>query len=354
MGWSIPTYAGVRATGKPSNYRVAMFELIRAINERKIASQGEVGEIWKRADGSLVSEPTMEDLEDLPATDRFSPGWYNISRIHSIIYGMIGGYWAGGEIGSTYVRNNYFKPDLVTPWTLELIEEDIGMSVSDPATKINEARWWQAMQDALDRLTIIRLDPGLDSISAPSGNTQGGYLHFSNSGAAQIAWDRRSDTARPGAADGVGWSVDRSFFREDAGFDYYIYGVNMTRYARFQTSNLSVTQGEIVKAEMHLRHAMSSYAGPFSVSVDDQIISFSGNNEVVLSSDSFVSGSETTINMSVTQTEPSTIPFSADSFGYTNGEVNIALGRTYYDGHQDFRPESWVWLDMSSILSDQT
>lgn len=139
MAWSIPTYAGLRATGQPSNYRVAMFELCRAINEREVAlgTPGGVTNFYK-ADGSQGKFVSMADLENLPCSGVNSYAELNMSRIQTAIFSSLGAYTESS--GDT------------TVWTVSSLSSAIGYNLNTAPTKINQASWWQAMQDALDRM----------------------------------------------------------------------------------------------------------------------------------------------------------------------------------------------------------
>lgn len=137
MAWSIPTYAGVRATGQPSNYRIAMFELCRAINERE-AAIGIPLSTFAIASGSPVSNPTMAQLENLRA---FTSGKANLNTIRTKIISMLGYFTVSNEYSSV--------------WTTGSMSTAIGYDLTIAPVKVNQAAYWQAMQDALDRMTYI-------------------------------------------------------------------------------------------------------------------------------------------------------------------------------------------------------
>lgn len=139
MAWSISTYAGLRATGQPSNYRIAMFELCRAINEREeaLGVSGGATNFYK-ADGTQGKFVSMAELEYLPCTGVNSLAELNMSRIQTAITAALGAYTEGS--GDTAV------------WTNASMSADVGWNLSTPPVRVNQAAWWQAMQDALDRM----------------------------------------------------------------------------------------------------------------------------------------------------------------------------------------------------------
>jgi len=145
MGWSIPTYAGQYALGSPSKLRTGLFELCRAVNEREAAlgfTDGDLnplGRITKftKTNGTTAINVSMADILNLPCTGINSYAETNMKLISGRIKSLCPAFTtiSGGT----------------TPYTVSSLETAIGASLDNP-TRFNEARWWQACQDALDLL----------------------------------------------------------------------------------------------------------------------------------------------------------------------------------------------------------
>lgn len=136
MGWSITDYSGLKANGPDSNWRLGMFELCRAVNERQFGSKTE----FFKGDGSHGANVTYGDLFGLNSSE--SQCGANLSLIQSTIVSMCTGFTqtSGGD-------------DF---WTKALLEAAIGESLSESATGPLDSRYWNAQRLALDKLLYIQ------------------------------------------------------------------------------------------------------------------------------------------------------------------------------------------------------
>ena len=132
MGWSITDYSGLKANGPDSNWRLGMFELCRAINERQFGSKTE----FFKGDGSHGANVTYGDLFGLNSSE--SQCGANLYLIQSAIVSMCTRFTqtSGGD-------------DF---WTKAILEGAIGESLSESATGPLDSRYWNAQRLALDRL----------------------------------------------------------------------------------------------------------------------------------------------------------------------------------------------------------
>jgi hypothetical protein len=144
MPWTVNTFSGVNTGGQPSNWRIAMFELCRAVNEREVACGGAVTQFRITA-GSTVFAPTMEQLELL----RFNQAKENLIAIQAAIINMLDGFGLFNNI--FFYEDDTFS----TKWTVSSMEADIGTDLASNPVSPQDARFWQAMKDALDRMIYI-------------------------------------------------------------------------------------------------------------------------------------------------------------------------------------------------------
>lgn len=186
MAWSIPTYAGVRATGSPSNYRLGMFELIRAVHEREIACGYDDSPLlspttFYKADGTLSSTITMSDLLGLPCSGPNHLAGRNLIKIRTAILSL-----------ASFFTETSGESDV---WTTETLSTAIGYDLTQGPSKINDAAYWQAMQDALDLL----LYPWGTRLRTLSFGSSGGYSDDFTYNTISGAWGGRNDNANSGS-----------------------------------------------------------------------------------------------------------------------------------------------------------
>ncbi len=189
MGWTVTTYAGTRAIGSPSSYRTCMFELIRGIREREAVNgtiPGHSIKTFYKATGTPVSGTiSMADLNMLT----LARAEYNLKNIRDSILSFI----ASGVF--------YTDDTFATQWTKALMETDIGTDLDADPAKPNEARYWQAMQDSLDRLIYQR-------VAVSPSNKDSLNKFDAATGTPQDVWDSMlADSPSAGAASGVSYSM---------------------------------------------------------------------------------------------------------------------------------------------------
>lgn len=142
MGWTYPAYEGLKATGDPSAYRVALWEMIYALKQRNTAIGGLGTTTFKRADGSNVSSDsiTFADLEDIKQPGATSHFKYNLGALHGWIRGSADRFTvASGRSASLTI------PDL---------ESGAGLWAAAPQAgdKWQDYTFWQGCQNALDMM----------------------------------------------------------------------------------------------------------------------------------------------------------------------------------------------------------
>lgn len=151
MSWSVPTYSGTYMGGSPNNVRTAMFELCRGVNERQAALSITKTQ-FRKATGTLATDITMSDLLGMFATG--SNAKENLTRIRDAIISMANSGKFTTTSGGT------------TVWTKAAMESALGTDLDADPLRLQEARYWQAMQDALDLLIYGKID-----ITGPSTYT---------------------------------------------------------------------------------------------------------------------------------------------------------------------------------------
>lgn len=310
MAWTIETYAGTYMGGQPSNARTAMFELCRAVNER----QGAIGitkTLFRKANGSTVADLTTDDLAQIKCVGASSNAFLNLKSIRDAIISMVdAGYFLETSGG--------------TPWTKANLEADIGTDLDADPIRPQEARYWQAMQDALDRLIYA-------SREVPSGFAYNNQNYQGRSfTTAQDAWDDRRYTTGPIASPSAFWRITTpaSNFSAEVrtGSDYDLV--------------VPAYQGTAVGGAYQI-----STINDASIDVDYSIGSYS---ETLAAGAPLVSGAwkeflgvdlalndTTTATLSITTSEPSTTPLAGDDI------VSATL------------LQARVYFDIASVLTDQ-
>lgn len=142
MGWTYPAYEGLKATGDPSAYRVALWEMIYALKQRNTAIGGLGTTTFKRADGSNVSSDsiTFADLEDIKQPGAISNFKTNLQRLHNWIRSSADRFTvASGRSASL---------------TISDLETNAGLWPFAPQAgdKWQDYTFWQGCQDALDMM----------------------------------------------------------------------------------------------------------------------------------------------------------------------------------------------------------
>lgn len=135
--WTTPSYYGTYMGGNPSNSRISMFELTRAVNERQ-AAVGITKTQFRKADGTLASDLALSDLYQIYG--RGPNGLENLTRIRDAIIAMS----TSGKFTTTSGG--------ITPVTKSYIETTLGEDIDADPLRVTESRYWQAMQDSLDLL----------------------------------------------------------------------------------------------------------------------------------------------------------------------------------------------------------
>lgn len=139
MPWTIPTYAGTYMGGSPSNARVALFELMRAVNQRQ-GLNGFTKTQFFRTDGTESADLSMSDILNIRHTGTESNVEKNLKRIRDAVIAMANSGRFTTVSGGT------------TVWTKSSLELAIDSDLDAAPIRPQEARFWQAMKDALDRL----------------------------------------------------------------------------------------------------------------------------------------------------------------------------------------------------------
>jgi hypothetical protein len=147
MAWTITTYAGAPAHGVPSNLRIAMFEIIRGINERADALGNPFNYTWwvtAASPNHLKASPTFDDLELLPCVGSLGSGTEGINRAYKNMALIIDRI--KGQLNTARYRTTSGGSTVLT---VAAVEASIGQALVYPI-RVNDAAWWQGVKDALD------------------------------------------------------------------------------------------------------------------------------------------------------------------------------------------------------------
>lgn len=332
MGWSIPTYDGIEAHGRPSNLRLAMFELIRGIGERNIALGGTNSFTWwVAAYPDLKQNPTFDELEFLKCTGNKTGGttanankaYRNMVLIKERILQMITtGRFVTASGGST-------------KYTQASMEAAIGTTLDDPES-VTEARWWQAMQDALDLMIHAWSELVPDNFVSATGSR-------SNSNSVlQAAWDDRASISTPTGLIGLS-NPKGAWGMSAAGGGLFVAvihdGSSSIDFMLSIFASETILEGDVVFAEYKYTSLFDyTTVTDFEVDLDGDIIqSFSAESST--SSATVSIGSRINKSLSIVTSEPSTVPFT--NTGFQSGLVGISITGLN------------VQHDISTILTDQ-
>jgi len=163
MAWTIPTYAGTYMGGSPSNARTAMFELMRGVNERQGALGLTKTEFFK-SDGSESADLSISDLINIRTTGVDSYSFLNLKRIRDAIIDLVNGGYFTETSGQSAIL------------TKASLETAISGDLDPDPIRPQEARFWQVMQDALDRLIYaygtFQFLPSTDTKNGTQSNTE--------------------------------------------------------------------------------------------------------------------------------------------------------------------------------------
>lgn len=139
--------------GSPSNARIALFELMRGVNERQ-AAIGITKTQFYKTDGTQAADLSMADILNIRASGVESNVEKNLKLVQSAIKALIAtGYFVTASGGDT-------------AYTESAIEAAIGTNLDTTPLRMQEARFWQAQKDALDLLIYCRRGYGFTYSSA--------------------------------------------------------------------------------------------------------------------------------------------------------------------------------------------
>ncbi len=303
--------------GSPSAARVALFELCRAVNER----QGAVG-ITKtqfyKASGSLASDVASADFAGIKASGTNSLAFRNMKRIRDAVVAMANSGKFTTTSGGTTVAT---KADL---------EIAIGADLDADPIRPQEARFWQAMQDALDLLIYGKID-----ITGPSSYAGASMRRTATSFVSKgAAWSAaRAATPSSNALAFTQWSNGPA----SSPFTAALYDSANAKY------DLSNYAGDIVAGE-HLVQATNGS----DIDIDWAVGTTSGtlpqnaagggstHNAWQYWTHSYSTGGILYIPVQITTTEPALNPFVTLSSNAT-----VTSNRTIF------------YIDLASVLSDQ-
>lgn len=318
MTWSVPTYHHTNAMDDDADpaWRVALFELMRAVNERQLALGATAFTQFYKGDGTQGYDLALTDLAGLGLTSLNTRT--NLTRIRDWIIANLGRFTTTN--GGTAV------------WTKATMETDIGTDLDASPVIPLDSRYWQAMQDALDRMVYAY------SELTPYGTAYNGY--GSNPGVsastAQDAWDDRTNYA----------SGPPQFNYGPAG---WIIGSG-SRATIFESIDINFRFGVSTSAATLLGTGIDSFyeytadfdhvtIGSIDFDIDGDTITISGGGSGTAPA-TFTSGVELSRVLSVDTAEPSTVPFSGMS-APSPGRIRLYITRLK------------IYHDLASILTDQ-
>lgn len=337
MAWSIVTYAGTRATGQPSAYRTAMFELCRAINERETAMGAPITGLglttFYKADGTQTSNISMAQLEYLPCSGANSLAARNLEKIRTWITVTAPNYFTQGT-GET--------PLVTESW----LSTQVGYDLTQACPKVNDAAHWQALQDALDLLVYFYGTWNFTDSSFTGGGSNT-YTTISD------AWTNRNDiSASPGGAGAranavsptgswrAQWASSYTWTITD-GVDLFYPGGNT---GSFPQTLSAPTGGTMTAAAADYLLGGTEIATGFGWSAAGDSGTFSnGGGSGSGSISTWAIGGSTSITF--TASVPSTLPFN---------EETSATGDTTTRSAAVSLDEVRVYYDITSELTDQS
>lgn len=339
MAWSIPTYDGVYALGSPSNYRIAMFELCRAINEREAALGFGVGiapalTSFRKTDGTLAANLTMDDLLNLPCVGPPQP--YAKQNMNAITN------WITARCVLFTESSGYSAP-----FTVPSLEAAIGDSIDYP-TRVNEARWWQSVQDALDLLIHawgkMPIDANLTTGSSTS-NLGSGVSYDT----VALAWAARGYAAIPSVAPGgyvfkLPSGLSGTWKCTVGESQRYGFKGDFVEYVGPYSFRVFAPTGTITETILTYSVTARRLASSVDFEVDGHTISASATvPDTDLSVDVFSFNSDNYINVAFEN--PSASPFEEEDspFGDTDART-IAIS---------IKSRAKVYFDIASELTDQ-
>lgn len=290
MAWTISTYAGTRATGSPSNYRTAMFELCRAVKERSAAISGTTVSTvnFLKADGTITNAPSMADLYLMRCTGANSYAETNLVAVRNFITNTLtAGRWMTSDGGPT-------------AYTVASMESAIGASLDVP-TKVNEARAWQAYQDALDRMVYAYTELEHRQIA----RTVAGYRSNAGYGSLQLSWDNRTDVSITVAAPKPKWEATSSW--QSTVIDTVTDGV-----FNFGAGTTGATLLGVLTSAEYTYDATFSNASISTIDfdVDGDTITVTADVSGGTATATPTMGAALELDISISTAEPSTVPFA--------------------------------------------
>lgn len=325
MAWSIPTYAAHYMGGEPSAARVALFELCRAVNER----QGAVG-ITKtqfyKANGTQGSDVASADFAKIKASGTNSLALRNMKRIRDAVVAMAD----SGKFTQASGRSS-----IMTKAALETI---IGADVDADPIRPQEARFWQAMQDALDALIYAKVE----TLYATGDSTQTLSEFIAHDTTRALTWDEMltygdiTDPA-PYSTAGVG------FFSSYSGPNY-----NVRRFSKVEDLKFVNTYQGVLQA-LDYRTGVSVYSG-----LTESALFWIGSSSTIDVLD-YVGSSGAEVILPA-----ASLDLSLNSTDYVDEEIEIPATNPFGSGGIDNRSVSVGWpvyaqfyIDIESLLTDQ-
>lgn len=309
--------------GSPSAARVALFELCRAVNER----QGAVG-ITKtqfyKASGSLASDVASADFAGIRASGTACDAFRNLKKVRDAVVAMAD----SGKFTQASGRSS-----IMTKTALETI---IGADVDADPIRPQEARFWQAMQDALDALIFAKVE----TLYATGDSTQTLSLFGADTTRA-LAWDAMlalGDTTDPApySTAGVGFICN-----------YTGPNFNAKRFSRIDDLKFVNTYQGVLQA-LDYRTGVSVYSG-----LTESAILTIGSSSIDVLDYAGSSGADVIM-------PAASLDLSLNSTDYISEDIEIPATNPFGSGGIDLRTVSVGWpiyaqfyIDIDSLLTDQ-
>jgi hypothetical protein len=244
MAWTHETFAGLRGTGQPSAWRVAMFELCRAVNERQ-AAHGFTKTLWVAADETETADISMDELYLLRITGITNRFELNCTRIMAAIKTMTPFFSESSGISNA--------------WTVSSLQTAVGLGTFiDTPARAQQALFFQQCKDALDLLIYGRRSLGLN-LGAFDFTTRDFYTG-GNSTSAQTAWEQvLADTPDTFGGQSTSLHYEMQFGGLGSGDPVYFSGEINTNLdsARIFLDSLS---GTITACQYSVNWSIPSYA----------------------------------------------------------------------------------------------
>lgn len=324
--------------GEPSNARLALFELMRAVNERQ-AAVGSSKTAFRKADGTTGADLTMSDIAGISAVGGFTGTNYAYQNLLAV------------QLWITQNARRFTTTDSSeTIWGVSGLSTAVGYDLNTFPKRIASAAHWQAIQDALDLLVYpwgYLVDPSPTWQPATKSDVESNVSD---------AWAGRADNSHsPTIGDRVGVKVDPA---DDAGnwlatitpevdlaYSEFIWG-DILLGAPIPRPIVGVVNSAYAVYRKNGAQISSSVA--FTIGGNSDSVSNGTSMHEVAVTEPDLTGADPVLNIEFTV--PSSSPFNEES--HPTMDFFQRRAQVDYSGGGRF-PVIKIYFDISAELTDQ-